>query len=85
MSTDYSIICRECKKRLWIGQAYGVFYSGEPAVMKALGEFLWSHINHLLTYCDPLTIDEIWKEGSDWEEIWVDKNQSITNIKKLKI
>ena len=45
MSRTYSLVCHETKERIWVGQSggtdgMGIFYSGEPKVMAALGRFL---------------------------------------------
>lgn len=70
MSVTYDLICKECKKSLWIGQTTRCFYSGEPHTMAALKDFLFDHTAHLLTF-EPM---EWWDEIPEgWEEIDADK------------
>ena len=66
MSVSYDLICRDCKKSLWIGQSTRCFYFGELHTMKALNEFLFDHVHHALAF-EPM---EWWGEiPEDWQEI----------------
>jgi hypothetical protein len=43
MSQTFSLVCKEAKLKIWIGQGWGAmtnFYSGMPEVMQRLGRFL---------------------------------------------
>jgi hypothetical protein len=43
MSETFSLVCRETKQMIWVGQgarAMTNFYSGQPEVMRRLGRFL---------------------------------------------
>ncbi len=63
MSTTYSIACKDCKKKLWIGQ--GSFESKAPWLYaggnanEKLATFLVSHIGH------PLIFDSDFNESFD--------------------
>lgn len=74
MSVCYSIICKDCKKSLWVGQSSRTFYSGEPHTMEALREFLFNHVNHSLTYYPTEWMDETLEP--EWEEIDSNKYKS---------
>ena len=46
MSQHLSLVCKETKQRIWIGQGMGemsVFYHNEPELMKKLQTFLNDH------------------------------------------
>lgn len=49
MSTDYFMVCHECKQSIHVAQdglSGWTFYRGEPGCMKALGAFLKDHSFH---------------------------------------
>lgn len=73
MSVTYNIICKKCKKSLWIAQSSRNFYSGEPHTMKALGEFLFDHMGlaHTLLFDAPEFYDSMLEP--EWEEIDANK------------
>lgn len=55
MSETYSLICKETKKRIWIGQGrqnkgMGTLYSGMTEVMEELIHFLNDHIGKQLQF-----------------------------------
>jgi len=54
MSSTYSIICRETKQRVWIGQgdrnSMSSFYSGDPKIMSNLAGFLNATIGKSLEF-----------------------------------
>jgi len=50
MSVCYNINCHDCNESLWIAQGRSCFYYGEKDTMKALGEFLFKHQNHKLSF-----------------------------------
>ena len=56
MSQTFSLICRETKRRVWIGQGWGKMeslYSGDAAAMARLKLFLNEHIGKPLEFvCD---------------------------------
>jgi hypothetical protein len=48
MSSSFSLVCRETKQKIWIGQGFGKaesLYSGEPQTMANLRLFLNEHAN----------------------------------------
>ncbi len=73
MSVCYSIICKDCKKHLWIGQSSETFYSGEPQTMEALRIFFFNHKSHNLMFDAPKFYDYMLSD--DWEEINEDNNK----------
>jgi hypothetical protein len=42
MSTTYSIACKTCKVKLWIGQR-NYIYTSQPDTMDRFGDFLFEH------------------------------------------
>ena len=50
MSVCYHLNCHDCEKHIWVAQGSSCFYSGEPNTMKELGEFLYKHENHKLSF-----------------------------------
>lgn len=48
MSTTYSLVCDECKEKLWIGQNQNI-YSTQKHIHK-LTEFLYAHEGHSLRF-----------------------------------
>lgn len=52
MSRSMHICCMNCKEHLWIGQT-DTLYTGEPATMEALRQFLVKHRTYTLRNYDP--------------------------------
>ena len=53
MSVCYHINCHDCEERLWIAQGSSpTIYTGDEKVMKGLGEFLYKHEGHRLSFDD---------------------------------
>ncbi len=70
MSRTLEIACNTCKERLWVGQGYGSFYSGEPETMDKLGRFLFKHettpsAEHSLSFQDDNSTDA-WYDDDEW-------------------
>lgn len=73
MSRSLDIACATCKKRIWVGQGSGSFYSGMPEVMEALGKFLFAHettptTEHILHFQDDNSTDE-WYTDEEWQRV----------------
>ncbi len=68
MSRTLNITCEDCKERLWVGQGACCFYSGEPKTMKALGEFLFKHERHHLSFMDEHSNEE-WYSNDNWKDV----------------
>lgn len=62
MSQTFSLVCRETKCRVWLGQGWGkmeTLYSGKQLTMEALKQFLNDHIGKQLEFvCDEADFDE---------------------------
>lgn len=55
MSRTQELYCPQCKEHIWVAQASSKsnnFYDGDPKIMKALGEFLFRHVDHQLIFTD---------------------------------
>ena len=62
MSQTFSLVCHETRKRVWVGQGWGMmttFYSGQAKTMEALGRFLATHEGQPLVLLRDDTYDEI--------------------------
>ena len=57
MSVCFNINCHDCKQSLWIAQGHGCFYRGDEKVMIDLGEFLFTHRGHKLSFDDDNQFD----------------------------
>ena len=68
MSTAYYLVCKDCKRMIHIGQNGTSFYSGEPACMKALGQFLYKHVHHGLEFCSEHSLDDHLGEAASWHD-----------------
>jgi len=59
MSRTYEIICKKCKKSLWIGQGFPdkryIYKSDEH--IKPLENFLFDHLEHDLFFADSERLD----------------------------
>jgi len=68
MSRTYSIVCHDCRKRLWAGQGWPktkpYIYKDEKYI-KALEDFLFNHQQHKLEFGD----DEYLNGIDDYEEV----------------
>lgn len=69
MSQTFSLVCKETKRSIWIGQGHGVmsvFYSGMPETMERLKRFLNAHAGKQLEFvCNDRTgfiTDDGWEE-----------------------
>lgn len=69
MSQTFSLICRETKQKIWIGQGWGEmtgFYTGEPETMARLRRFLNATRGKALEFVMNDQTDEIYEDG--WQE-----------------
>ena len=57
MSVCYHINCHDCEENLWVAQGSSCFYSGDEDVMRNLGEFLYRHEGHKLSFNDDYQFD----------------------------
>ncbi len=80
MSQTFSLICKETKKRIWIGQGWGkmtTFYYSEEKTMEALKRFLQDHQNLDLKFvCNDTfedTSGEYYEDITDYKE-YTDEN-----------
>jgi hypothetical protein len=74
MSRTTYLVCKTCKKYIWIGQN-SFIYTGEPETMEALNEFLQKHTSYqqddeheLLFMPEPFNgayEDEEWEDVTD--------------------
>lgn len=62
MSQTFSIVCKEEKLKIWVGQGneeMSTFHSGEPDTMKRLGRFLEAtRGKRLILECDDYDLSE---------------------------
>jgi len=65
MSVTYSIVCKETKERLWIGQG-NYLYTGDKEVMDSLTKFLFETMGKTLLFiCDDFN-DEILDQTEEY-------------------
>lgn len=72
MSNTFSLICRETKSTLWIGQGNGVmttFYTGNAEIMERLHRFLCAHMGKQLEVVndDSIAEEDGWTEFEETE------------------
>jgi hypothetical protein len=70
MSTDYYMVCTNCKEAIHIaqdGMSGFTFYSGEKNCMKEYKVFIKNHIGHSLTVLSENKIDHDDYKEIEWE------------------
>lgn len=86
MGQTYDLACHDCKVRLWIGQTNASstkpwIYTADASTMKALNEFLVSHLGHRLEF----DVDFAFMGRDELEEGCQDEGYKAINQGEVKV